>query len=165
MSVRLLALAGVLLVVAPAGAAAAGKRNADPNLWATINICDPASQPGAAGVRVSIPQERRSPHQWARIQVQFFDSRARRWRRVRIGGDGGWARLGAGRGVVQGGTTFTFTPPAAGQRLTPARASSTSSGGAAPGSSTARACAPAPGTPTAATRRCAMSLATCLIRR
>ena len=117
MILRVLALAGALLAVAPAGAAAAGKRKADPNLWATINICDPASQPGAAGVRVSIPHERRSPHQWARIQVQFFDFRARRWKRVRIGGDGGWARLGAGRGVVQGGTTFTFTPPAAGQRL------------------------------------------------
>lgn len=115
MILRFLTIAAVLLAAAPAGAVAAKKRN--PNLWATINVCDPATQPGAAGVRVSIPAERRSPHQWARVRVQFFDFTARRWKRVRIGGDGGWARLGAGRGLVQGGTTFTFAPPAAGQRL------------------------------------------------
>jgi hypothetical protein len=49
--------------------------------------------------------------------VQFFDASARRWKLVRIGGDSGWARLGGGSGLVQGGTTFTFAPPAPGQRL------------------------------------------------
>jgi hypothetical protein len=35
---------------------------------------------------------------------------------VRSGGDAGWARIGAGPRLVQGGTTFTFPPPKAGSR-------------------------------------------------
>jgi hypothetical protein len=117
MSVRFLVIVAVLVATALAPAAAPAKRAARPDLWATFNICDPADQPGAAGVRVSVPSERRSPHQWARIRLQFFDADAGRWRRVRIGGDSGWARLGNGSQLIQGGTTFVFTPPAPGQSV------------------------------------------------
>jgi hypothetical protein len=110
-------LAAIALAAFPLAPASAARRTANPKLWATVNVCDPAGRPGAVGVRVSIPGERRSPHQWARIRVQFFDAAARRWKLVRIGGDSGWARLGGGSGLVQGGTTFTFAVPARGQRL------------------------------------------------
>jgi hypothetical protein len=109
-----LALAA-LAAVAPTGAAAATKSN--PDLWATVNLCDTPAKPGAVGIRVSIPREKGHPQQWARIHLQWFDSNRRAWRRVASGGDAGWARIGIGRHQVQGGTTFIFPLPKAGSRI------------------------------------------------
>ena len=104
------------LSLAPAGAMA--KTASHPDLWATVNLCDTPSKPGAVGVRVSIPREKGAPQQWARIRLQWFDGSARAWRVVRSsGGDAGWARFGIGTRLVQGGTTFTFPPPKAGARI------------------------------------------------
>jgi hypothetical protein len=108
-------LAAAVAVLAPAGATA--KTGEHPDLWATVNLCDAPSNPGAVGVRVSIPSEKGSPQQWARIHLQWFDGTARAWRAVRAGGDAGWSRLGIGTRLVEGGTTFTFPPPAAGARM------------------------------------------------
>ena len=104
------------LALVPAGAAQA-KAVAHTDLWATVNLCDPPSKPGAVGVRVSIPRERGAPRQWARIRLQWFDGSARAWRLVRSGGDAGFARIGIGTRLVQGGTTFTFPLPKAGSRI------------------------------------------------
>jgi len=111
----LIVLAAAALALAPAGAAA--KTAAHANLWATVNLCDTPSKPGAVGVRVSIPRERGAPQQWARIRLQWFDGSALAWRVVRSGGDAGWARIGIGTRLVQGGTTFTFPLPKAGARI------------------------------------------------
>jgi hypothetical protein len=105
------AIAVVLLAAVPAGAREAG-------LWATVNQCDPAGNPGAVGVRVSIPMHGSLKHrqqQFARIRIQYFDGAA--WQFIGSTGDSGWRHLGRGRGTVQGGTTFQFDPPAAGARL------------------------------------------------
>jgi hypothetical protein len=104
------------LLVALALPASAGAAS-HPNLWATVNLCDPPSKPGAVGIRVSIPREKGAPQQWARIRLQWFDSKVRAWRRVRSGGDAGWARIGIGTRLVEGGTTFTFPPPPTDSRL------------------------------------------------
>jgi hypothetical protein len=113
-----------LLAVAVAAVAAlaptpaiAAKADPHPDLWATVNLCDTPSRPGAVGIRVSIPRERGAPAQWARIHLQWFDGDTRAWRRVRSGGDAGWARIGIGRRLVEGGTTFTFPPPKEGRRI------------------------------------------------
>jgi hypothetical protein len=87
-----------------------------PRPWATINACDPADAPGSVGVRVSVPN-RDDAAQWVRIRIQFFDGTRGAWRVVRRGGDGGFVRLSAGGGRVFGGTTFMFSPPAAGNQL------------------------------------------------
>jgi hypothetical protein len=109
----LLAVAAAIL--APAGATA--KTDAHPDLWATVNLCDAPTQPGGVGVRVSIPREQGAPQQWARIRLQWFDGNARAWRALHSGGDAGWTRIGVGTRLVQGGTTFSFPPPAAGARI------------------------------------------------
>ena len=87
-----------------------------PSPWATINVCDPPSAPGSVGVRISVPN-RADAAQWARIRIQFFDGTRGAWRVVRKGGDSGFVRLSAGGGRVFGGTTFTFSPPAAGNQI------------------------------------------------
>lgn len=103
-------LAVALLAVAPAQAREAG-------LWATVNVCDPPAKPAAMGVRVSVPSHGKGQQQWVRIRVQWFDGSSGAWKAVAAGGDAGWKRFGRGRSTVQGGTTFTFQPPAAGERL------------------------------------------------
>jgi hypothetical protein len=108
------ALVLAALMSAPAGAAATEEHS---DLWATVNLCDSPSRPGAVGVRVSIPREKGAPRQWARIRLQWFDGTDRAWRLVRSGGDAGWARIGIGTRLVQGGTTFTFPPPKPGARI------------------------------------------------
>ena len=108
-------LAAAVMMLAPTGALA--KSAAHTDLWATVNLCAPATKPGAVGVRVSIPREKGAPQQWARIRLQWFDGSARAWRLVRSGGDAGWARIGIGTRLVQGGTTFTFPLPKPGARI------------------------------------------------
>jgi hypothetical protein len=108
-------VAAALLALAPAGAAAR-RAPASAKPWATVNICAPAGAPGDVGVRAFMPL-RGEAAQWARIRMQWWDASASRWRRVRSGGDGGWAKLGTGRRAVYGGTTFQFTLPDPGHRL------------------------------------------------
>ena len=117
MSTRVLTivLAAAALAAAPTGAMAKEAEHSD--LWATVNLCDTPAKPGAVGVRVSIPREKGAPQQWARIRLQWFDGTTRAWRLVRSGGDAGWARIGIGTRLVQGGTTFTFPPPKPGARI------------------------------------------------
>lgn len=118
MSARRLAAAAIAATLLTAAAAHAREPSAGRgDLWATVNACDPMAAPGSVGIRVSIPRGRRSPTQWARFRVQFYDAARKAWRPVRAGGDTGFARIGAGRSLVFGGSTFTFTPPAAGARL------------------------------------------------
>ena len=109
----LAAAAALAALVAVAPSATAQFR---PSPWATINACDPPNAPGSVGVRVSVPN-RADAAQWARIRIQFFDGTRGVWSVVRKGGDGGFVRLSGGGGRVFGGTTFTFTPPAAGNQI------------------------------------------------
>ena len=103
----------VSLVAAAPGATAAQFR---PAPWATINACDPPQAPGSVGVRVSVPN-RANAAQWMRIRIQFFDGTRGAWSLVRRGGDAGFVRLSDGGGRVFGGTTFTFSPPTAGNQV------------------------------------------------
>jgi hypothetical protein len=108
----------VLAVLATTLLAALPAHAREPGLWATINVCDPPAKPGAVGVRVSIPRHGTRKHrqqQWARIRIQWFDGTM--WQFIGPAGDSKYKHLGHGRGTIQGGTTFTFQPPAAGQQL------------------------------------------------
>ena len=88
------------------------------DLWATVNRCDPPEQPGAVGVRYSVPRRRGGGAQWARVRLQFFDGQVRAWRALRsAAGRGRFVRLADGVGTVMSGRTFTFPLPAAGRRL------------------------------------------------
>jgi hypothetical protein len=114
--VRLLAPALLAAAVAALAAAPTAGAQFRPSPWATINQCDTPDQPGSVGVRVSVPN-RRDGAQWIRIRIQFFDGNRAAWRVVRSGGEGGFTKLSDGGGHVFGGTTFRFTPPAAGRQL------------------------------------------------
>jgi hypothetical protein len=109
-------LAVALAIAVPAASAPTAGAQFRPSPWATINACDPPSAPGSVGVRVAVPN-RSDAAQWVRIRIQFFDGTSASWRVVRSGGDAGFAKFSDGGGRVFGGTTFTFTPPAAGKQI------------------------------------------------
>jgi hypothetical protein len=118
-SLAVIGRAAAFLAVALAATAALAPTSGAqfrPRPWATINACDPPTAPGSVGVRVAVPN-RRDAAQWIRIRIQFFDGTRAAWRVVRSGGDAGFTKLSDGGGRVFGGTTFQFTPPAAGSRL------------------------------------------------
>ena len=112
----LLALLAVPALAAPA-AAAPLVHPFDPDLWATVNLCDTPQHPGAMGIRVSLPPRYRHESQWMRVQVQWFDLASGQWKLLPSGGDTGWKKVGNGRRLVQSGTIFKFQEPAAGRYL------------------------------------------------
>jgi hypothetical protein len=121
-------LAGVLVLAVAAAPARGASRPvvAQGDLWATVNVCDPPSKPGAVGLRASMPPRRlkagaSSPGrwlaQWMRFRIEYYDSGAKVWKPVGSGGDSGWQSVGKGRKTVETGYTFTYKVPSAGHSL------------------------------------------------
>ena len=110
---RTLACAFALLFVAPAAALASSP-------WATVNVCDTASNPDTVGVRGSMPATLSGASElFMRFQVQYQRSDGS-WRFLRSGGDSGFIDAGRarGRGSRQAGHSFTVSPPRAGNVYT-----------------------------------------------
>jgi hypothetical protein len=102
------------LALAPAGAAAEPPPG-QPDLWATVNVCDTPKRPDTIGIRASMPGIPRGTRVAMRFRVQY---------RTRDGwvdvadADSGWRRLGAAGGnAVQSGWSFTFARPSTGTVL------------------------------------------------
>jgi hypothetical protein len=111
---RTLACAVALLSVAPASALAARTP------WATVNVCDTASNPDTIGIRGSMPIVVTGATQlFMRFQLQYERSDGT-WRFLSAGGDSGFIDAGRarGRGSRQAGHSFTVTPPRAGNVYT-----------------------------------------------
>jgi hypothetical protein len=113
---RTLACAFALLCVAPAAASASPP-------WATVNVCDTASNPDTVGIRGSMPAMTTAhppaSELFMRFQVQYQRSDGS-WRLLRSGGDSGFIDAGRarGRGARQAGHSFTVRPPRAGNVYT-----------------------------------------------
>jgi hypothetical protein len=122
LAVALSGAAAVSPAAAPAARKPAARKPAarkpakPPRPWATVNVCDTPDAPGAFGVRAFVPR-RGDLAQWIRIRVEFLDQASGAWKAVRLGGDGGWQRLGPGRTAVMGGRTFNMSEPAAGSKI------------------------------------------------
>lgn len=104
----LAALAAVLATAAPAGAAPAA-----PRLWATINVCDTAKQPGVVGVRASMPGAgvRTKQRMYARFRLEFRDGDGG-FKAVGSSADSGFVALGSARiGARRAGRSFVLAPP------------------------------------------------------
>jgi len=103
----------VLLCAAPAAAAARAP-------WATVNVCDTASNPDTVGIRGSMPGGvSGATEMFMRFQVQYERSDGT-WRLLSRGGDSGFIDAGRARirGSRQAGHSFTISPPSAGNVYT-----------------------------------------------
>ena len=126
MSPRRLLVAVLIAAVAVqiAGAAAAKKKvptvQQSRHLWATVNVCDPATPPtdiGAdtIGIRASMPGSRDGREKmFMRFRVQFLSDADSKWHNVTQGGDSGWTLVGPARYKArQSGRNFRISPPEA----------------------------------------------------
>src|SRR5204863_9577949 len=110
---RTFACAVALLCAAPAAAAARTP-------WATVNVCDTASNPDTIGIRGSMPITLSGATElFMRFQVHYQRSDGSR-RFLRAGSDSGFIDIGRarGRGARQAGHSFIVTPPRAGNVYT-----------------------------------------------
>jgi hypothetical protein len=114
---RTLVCAVALLCAAPAAAAAARTP------WATVNVCDTASNPDTIGIRGSMPAMTTAhppaSELFMRFQLQYERSDGT-WRFLSSGGDSGFIDAGKARGRTprQAGHSFTVSPPKAGNVYT-----------------------------------------------
>ena len=105
-----------------AGPAAGAVHTAPPSrlLWATIDICHPASHPRTIGIRGSMPGTGRSDEvMLMRFRVQYLDRATHAWRYVSQGADSGYVSVGSAtyRGR-QSGYSFPFASPPRGGTYT-----------------------------------------------
>jgi hypothetical protein len=80
------------------------------DLWATIDICNPADKPNTIGIRGSMPSDGR-PHDtmFMRFRVQYLDSTTKKWVDLPQGADSGFLPVGSGSSR-QAGRSFQFVP-------------------------------------------------------
>jgi hypothetical protein len=126
MSPRRLLVAVLLAAVAlPLAGATAAKRKVPTvqqsrHLWATVNVCDPATPPAeigadTIGIRASMPGSRDGREKmFMRFRVQFLSDADSKWHNVTQGGDSGWTPAGPARYKArQSGRNFRISPPEA----------------------------------------------------
>jgi hypothetical protein len=104
----------LLCLAAPAGAAAARPP------WATVNVCDTATNPDTIGIRGSMPAGAAGAAElFMRFQLQYERTDGT-WRALSSGGDSGFIDAGRARarGTRQAGHSFTVSPPRAGNVYT-----------------------------------------------
>jgi hypothetical protein len=108
-------VAAIFVCVSLAVPAAADAAPRDPDLWATVNICDTVRYPDQMGVRASMPGSGRKGGMYMRFRAQFFDSAASAWKEVGGTGVSRWIAVGSSRyRMRQAGYTFAFGAPTTG---------------------------------------------------
>jgi hypothetical protein len=103
----------VLAFAAPAAASARAP-------WATVNVCDTASNPDTIGIRGSMPGGVAGATElFMRFQLQYERDDGS-WRLLSSGGDSGFIDAGRSktRNARQAGHSFTVSPPRAGNVYT-----------------------------------------------
>jgi hypothetical protein len=110
---------------APSAGAARAKRATSPQitllrelvhsheLWATIDVCNPADQPDTVGIRGSMPPDGRARDQmYMSFRLQYEEARTGRWYDLPGNANPQFIDVGAGASVRQGGSSFQLQPKA-----------------------------------------------------
>jgi hypothetical protein len=117
--IALLAMLGMLLC---SPALAAGKPTPaerallrSPQLWATVDVCNPTDQPDTVGIRGSMPGDSHPKDaMYMRFRLQYLNSTTKLWVDLDHGADSGFVAVGAAKSARQTGRSFQLVP-AAGQ--------------------------------------------------
>jgi hypothetical protein len=114
--VRGLALIGLLVAaLAPSASARASTVPAalrhSRNLWATIDVCNPADQHDAVGIRGSMPGDgNRDDRLYMRFRLQRLDSSSHQWIDI-SGASSPYVYAGSAKSARQAGRSFVLVPP------------------------------------------------------
>jgi hypothetical protein len=81
-------------------------------LWATIDVCDPADQPSTVGIRGSMPGDGHThDSMYMSFRLQYMGASGR-WVNLSSGASSGFVAVGTGASARQGGTSFELKPVA-----------------------------------------------------
>jgi hypothetical protein len=81
-------------------------------LWATIDVCDPADEPNTIGIRGSMPGDGRANQKmYMSFRLQYMNAR-KQWLDVASGASSSFVAVGSGASARQGGATFDLKPVA-----------------------------------------------------
>ena len=115
-SATLLALTVVLLVPALATSATRAKSSSSVSepalrhseqLWATIDICNPADQPDTVGIRGSMPGDGQARDtMYMHFRLQYMSTTSKRWVDLASGAQSGFVGLGSAKAARQTGWSF-----------------------------------------------------------
>ncbi len=84
-----------------------------PQLWATIDVCNPSDQPNTVGVRGSMPGDEHSQDEmYMRFRLQYLDSSTQQWIDLPNGAESGYVAVGAAKSARQTGRSFQLVPVA-----------------------------------------------------
>ncbi|HEY3864703.1 MAG TPA: hypothetical protein VGL54_01285 [Solirubrobacteraceae bacterium] len=84
-----------------------------PQLWATIDVCNPSDQPNTVGVRGSMPGDEHSQDQmYMRFRLQYLDTSTKQWIDLPNGAESGYVAVGAAKSARQTGRSFQLVPVA-----------------------------------------------------
>jgi hypothetical protein len=82
-----------------------------PELWATIDVCNPPDQPDTVGIRGSMPGDEHSKDEmYMRFRLQYLDSSTKQWVDLENGADSGYVAVGAAKSARQTGRSFQLVP-------------------------------------------------------
>ncbi len=117
-SKRLLIGAVIAAALAPTPALATGTRKTNTlerellhshELWATIDVCDPAKKPNTVGIRGSMPGDGHARDgMYMSFRLQYLDSATKSWVNLASGASSGFVPVGSGASARQGGTSFVL---------------------------------------------------------
>jgi hypothetical protein len=95
------------------------KASGNPELWATVNICDTAGAPNAMGVRAGMAGNASGQRMFMRFRAEYWSRSLQDWAPVSGTGVSPWVYAGPARYERrQAGWTFEFAPPPAGVTFT-----------------------------------------------
>ena len=81
-----------------------------PQLWATIDVCDPTDQPDTVGVRGSMPGDDHSKDQmYMSFRLQYMDATTKQWVDLSKTAPS-YVAVGAAKTARQGGSSFELKP-------------------------------------------------------
>jgi hypothetical protein len=84
-----------------------------PQLWATVDVCNPSNQPDTVGIRGSMPGDEHSKDaMYMRFRLQYLNSSTKHWADLANGADSGFVAVGAAKSARQAGFSFQLTPVA-----------------------------------------------------
>ncbi|HSZ12417.1 MAG TPA: hypothetical protein VK790_00060 [Solirubrobacteraceae bacterium] len=104
----------IVLALTAAGTPSASERALlhSHELWATIDVCNPADQPDTVGIRGSMPGDRRAgDRMYMSFRLQYM-SASRQWVNLGSSASSGFVAVGSGATARQGGTSFELKPVA-----------------------------------------------------
>jgi hypothetical protein len=79
-------------------------------LWATVDVCNPADKPNTVGIRGSMPADGHPKDaMYMRFQLQYLEAKTSHWVNL-TGGNSGFLTIGAAKSARQGGWSVQLMP-------------------------------------------------------